>query len=94
MQVGHDLRQRGGDDRLVERGQERGEHDRAEGDQHLALAIRFTPQIRLGALRIRKRLANPVAHILFHALAKHEKAGKQCQTDRHKGRYRESQRNG
>jgi hypothetical protein len=35
-QVGDDARERGGDDRLVERRQQRGEHDPAEGDQHRA----------------------------------------------------------
>ena len=37
LQVGRDLRQRRGHDRLVERGQQRREHDRGEGDQHLPL---------------------------------------------------------
>ena len=41
MQVVGDLRQRGGDDRLVERRQQRREHDRAEGDQDLALRASF-----------------------------------------------------
>src|SRR5919201_5029093 len=33
VQIGDDSRQRGGDDRLVERGQQRGEHDAAERDE-------------------------------------------------------------
>ena len=38
MQVGDDGRQRGRDDRLVERGQEHPQHERADDDQHATMA--------------------------------------------------------
>ena len=41
VQVGDDVRQRGRDDRLVERGEQRREHDRRERDENLTLGACF-----------------------------------------------------